>query len=192
MSALTVKKLCLNLSCWGLSCTQNCTYNIRAMNYLRTCVCLVFLVGVMAGCDVVAPVYSPSIGGYLGANITPKDTWVARGNLANPASAVDQDLSTAAISGYQYKEAELTIDLKKVCLFQTVIIEHGAAVGGHCRSVDISTSVDGKIFNNKYITPGTRRVTIASLPAPTLARYVCIKASRPGSNRWVIAEVYLQ
>ncbi|MCD4699375.1 MAG: discoidin domain-containing protein [Phycisphaerae bacterium] len=162
------------------------------MNYLRRCVCLVFLVGVMVGCDVVAPVYSPSTGGYLGANITPKDTWAARGDLANPAYAIDQDLSTAARSDYQYKGAELIIDLKKVCLFQTVIIEHGAAKGGHCRSVDISTSVDGKIFTNKYVAPGTRRVTIASLPAPTLARYVRLEASRPGRGRWAIAEIYIQ
>lgn len=146
----------------------------------------------MVGCDVVAPVYSPSTGGYLGANITPKDTWVARGSLANPAFAIDQDLATAARSDYQYEGAELIIDLKKVSLFQTVIIEHGAARDGHCRSVAITTSVDGKIFNNKYVAPGTRRVTIVSLPAPTLARYVRIEAARPGRDRWAIAEIYIQ
>lgn len=162
------------------------------MNYQRRYICLVFLVGVMVGCDVVAPVYSPSTGGYLGANITPKNTWAARGDLANPASAIDHDLSTAARSDYQYKGTELIIDLKKVCLFQSVIIEHGAARGGHCRSVNISTSVDGRIYNNKYIAPGTRRVTIISLPAPTLARYVRLEASSPGRSRWAIAEIYIQ
>ena len=162
------------------------------MSYLHKCIVLLFLTGVVVGCDVVAPIYNPSTGGYLGADITPKDTWTVRGDLANPAAAIDQDLATAARSNYQYRGAELIIDLKKVCLFQTVIIEHGAARSGHCRSVDVSTSVDGKIFNNKYVAPGTRRITIISLPAPTLARYVRIKAVKPGRSRWAIAEVYLQ
>ena len=162
------------------------------MSYLQKCIVLIFLAGAMVGCDVVAPVYTPSTGGYLGADITPKNTWSVRGNLANPSAAADEDLATAARSNYQYTGAELIIDLKKVCLFQTVIIEHGAARSGHCRSVDVSTSVDGKIFNNRYIAPGTRRLTIVSLPAPTLARYVRIKAVRPGRSRWAVAEVYLQ
>lgn len=162
------------------------------MNYLRKGIVLIFLAGVVVGCDVITPVYSPSTGGYLGADITPKNTWSVRGDLTNPAAAADEDLATAASSNYQYQGAELIIDLKKVCLFQTVIIEHGGAKSGHCRSVDVSTSVDGKIFNNRYIAPGTRRLTIVSLPAPTLARYVRIEAAKPGRSRWVIAEVYLQ
>ncbi len=162
------------------------------MNYLKKCIFLVFLAGVMVGCDVVAPVYRQSTGGYLGANITLKNTWSVRGDLANPAAAADEDLSTFARSNHGYTGAELIIDLKKVCLFQTVILEHGAARNGHCRKADISTSVDGKHFSNKYVVPGTRRVTIISLPAPTLARYVRIKVVRPGRSRWAIAEVYIQ
>ena len=162
------------------------------MSYLQKCIVLIFLVGVMVGCDVVVPVYTPSTGGYLGADITPKNTWSVRGSLANPAAVADEDLTTAARSSYQYTGAELIIDLKKVCLFQTVIIEHGAARSGHCRSISVSTSVDGKIFNNKYLSPGTRRVTIVSLPKAVLARYVRIKVVRPGRSRWAIAEVYLQ
>lgn len=162
------------------------------MNYLTKFICLVFLVGVMIGCDVVAPIYKPSTGGYLGADITPKNTWTVRSGLANPAAATDENLFTAARSNYGYAGAELIIDMKKVCLFQTIILEHGAAKNGHCREVDISTSVDGKKFSKKYVAPGTRRITIVSLPAPTLARYVRIKAVRPGRSRWSIAEVYIQ
>ncbi len=162
------------------------------MNYLKKCLCLVFLTGVMGGCEVVSPVYRQSTGGYLGADITPKNTWSVRGDLANPAAAADEDISTAARSNYGYTGAELIIDLKKVCLFQTVILEHGTAKSGHCREVDISTGVDGKNFSKKHVAPGTRRFTIISLPAPTLARYVRIKAVSPGRGRWYIAEVYIQ
>jgi hypothetical protein len=162
------------------------------MNYLKKCIFLIFLAGVMVGCDVVAPVYGPSTGGYLGANITPKNTWSVRGDLSNPSAASDEDISTFARSNHGYTGAELIIDLKKVCLFQTVILEHGADKSGHCREVDISTGLDGRTFSKKYVAPGTRRVTIISLPAPTLARYVRIKAVRPGKSRWSIAEVYIQ
>lgn len=176
---------------WGLSRPRICAYNAPAMNYLRKCTGLLLLLVVTVGCEVT-PIYKPTTGGYFGADITPKNTWSARGNLTNPAAAIDENLATAARSNYQYAGAELTIDLKRVCLFQTVIIEHGAARAGHCRSVDISTSIDGKTFSNRNTSPGTRRVTIVSLPKATLARYVRIKAARPGRSRWAIAEVYLQ
>ncbi len=162
------------------------------MKHLQKWVFLLLAAGGIIGCDVVAPIYIPTTGGYYSSNISPKIHWVARGDLANPAAAIDGNLSTTARSNNQYAGAEITIDMKRRCMFQTVIIEHGAARGGHCRSVGVSTSVDGKTFKDQHVAPGTRRVTIVSLPATRLARYLRLKAVKPGIGPWVIAEIYLQ
>ena len=145
----------------------------------------------LPGCGA-SPVYYPTTGGYLGADISPKGTWSAHGSLSNAAAATDGDLSTAARSDYNYRSAAITIDLKKACLFQTVIIDHGNAEHGHCRKVALATSLDGKIFIDRYAAPGTRRITILCTPGPVLARYVRLQAVAPGPRPWSIAEVYLQ
>ncbi len=156
--------------------------------FLATAIILVVIIG----CDAVFPIYRPTTGGYLGADITPKKTWTCWGNLDNPSAAVDEDLSTIAKSRHSPAGAEITIDLKRLCLFQSIIIEHGQAQMGYCQSLAVLTSVDGKRFTKQYVAPGARRVTIILLPAPTVARYVRLRLLKPGLERWAIAEVFLQ
>jgi len=145
----------------------------------------------LAGCGPV-PLYAPSAGGYLGPSITPRRRWVLSGTLAGPALAVDGDLLTAARAARDQLGAHLIIDLKEPCVFQSVIIDHGAAAGGHCRLVALDTSVDGTRWRRRYAAAGTRRVTVLCLPEVVLARYVRLRCVVPGPGRWTIAEVYLQ
>ena len=84
------------------------------------------------------------------------------------------------------------IDLKALCVFQTVILDHGADETEHCRLVGVATSIDGTTWVDRHSAPGTRRVTILSLPEVVIARYVRLRALAPGPAPWVIAEVYLQ
>lgn len=156
------------------------------------CVALLWASAGMIGCEGAPAIYTPTGGGYLGADISRKNSWSVRGNLANPPAAVDGNLATFARSGNSYRGAELTIDLKKVCLFQTVIIDHGSREHEHCRRTAVATSVDGAIFRDRYVAPGTRRLTILCLPGPVLARYLRLRAEAPGPRRWSIAEVYVQ
>jgi len=58
--------------------------------------------------------------------------------------------------------------------------------------VAVATSLDGEAFVERHQAPGTRRVTILSLPEPVLARYVRVRAARPGDQPWSLAEVFLQ
>ena len=87
---------------------------------------------------------------------------------------------------------ELTIDLKEMVLFQMVVIDHGRDEHGYCRRVGVATSADGEAFADRHPAPGTRRLTILSLPEPVLARYVRLRVVRPGPRPWSIAEVFLQ
>jgi len=146
----------------------------------------------LVGCGGPVPIYAPTTGGYLGASISPKRQWVAAGDLYGAPAAVDGNLTTAARSDYQYDGAELTIDLNAVCLFQTVVIDHGQQEHGHCRRVAVSTSLDGQAFTEQHQVAGTRRITILSLPKPVLARHVRLRAVRAGKQPWSIAEVFLQ
>ncbi len=146
----------------------------------------------MIGCEGAPAIYTPTGGGYLGAEISPKNSWAVRGHLANPPAAADGNLATFARSDYAYRGAELTIDLKKVCLFQTVIIDHGIHEHEYCPRTAVATSVDGAIFTDRLAAPGTRRVTVLCLPGPVLARYLRLRAEVPGPRPWSIAEVYVQ
>ncbi|KPK79280.1 MAG: hypothetical protein AMJ81_13510 [Phycisphaerae bacterium SM23_33] len=144
-----------------------------------------------AGCDPPR-LYTPTEGGYMGATITPKTTWIVRGNLSTPSAAADENLASIARSDYDYAGAHLTIDLGQPCMFQTVIIDHGREDRGHCRTVGVATSLDGRLWIGRHTGPGTRRVTILSLPQVVLARYVRIQAAQPGVQPWAVAELYLQ
>lgn len=128
----------------------------------------------------------------MGAKITPKRTWAARGDLSNPAAVADGLLVTVARSDYDYTGAELVIDLRQPCMFQTVVIDHGLEPQGHCRKVGVATSLDGKLWVDRYAGPGARRVTVLSLPEVVLARYVRLRAVQPGTRPWAVAEVFLQ
>ena len=163
------------------------------MNWLRR---LAVIAGVLAlpiaGCNHVGGIYRSTTGGYLGADISKKNTWLARGDLQNPSAAIDGDMATAARSDYDYSGATITIDLGRPCLFQTVIVDHGAGEHGHASTVAVSTSADGKNFIDRHVSPGKRRVTILCLPKPVLARYLRLWVKSPGVQPWNIAEIYLQ
>jgi len=145
----------------------------------------------VAGCGP-ASVYRPTRGGYFGASISDKSTWTLSGGLSNPALAADNNLATAARTGRQYTGAELVIDLHALCIFQTVILDHGTARDGYCRQVGVATSIDGTNWVDRYCGPGTRRVTVLSMPEVVMARYVRLRALAPSPRPWTIAEAYLQ
>ncbi len=152
----------------------------------------VLALGLLSGCDDVGQVYRPTTGGYLGTDISPKRTWLVTGELLDVTSAADSDFTTSARSDYEYSGATLTVDLRRVCLFQTVILEHGASEHGHPRKLAVATSIDGKTYTLRHTAPGKRRVTILSLPEPVLARYVRLRVVQPGPRPWNVAEIYLQ
>jgi hypothetical protein len=124
--------------------------------------------------------------------LSARTSWLAGGALSNAQAALDGDLSTAALSDYQYAGADITLDLQRPCLFQMVVLHHGKSEMGFARRVGVSTSLDGNIFIDRYVAPDLRRVATLSLPSPVLARYVRIKAIVPGSQPWSIAEIYLE
>ena len=162
------------------------------MNWLRR---LAVIAGVLAlpiaGCDHVGGIYRATTG-HLGADITPKKTWLAGGDLQNPSAAIDGDMTTAARSDYDYSGAAITIDLRRQCVFQTVVVDHGAGEHGHASTVAVATSADGENFIDRHVSPGKRRVTILCLPKPVLARYLRLRVTAPGVQPWNIAEIYLQ
>ena len=157
--------------------------------------CLALAAAVIAcgsgGCDPPV-IYRPWTGGTYGASITPRTTWRASGSIANPGNAVDDDLLTAASSGYQKAGGEIVIDLGKQCLFSLIIIDHGESQDGYARRVGVATSTAGKVYTERFTAPGSRRVTHVLLPKPTSARYVRLRVTTPGSRPWSVAEVYLQ
>lgn len=169
-------------------------YNVATMIVLRTLV----LGGVLAsvclagGCGQVGQIYSAVRDGPLGADISAKGGWQLGGDLYSPAAAADENLSTAARSDYEYTGAVLTVDLRQACLFQTIIIDHGSGEHGYAGKVSVATSIDGKVFVNQHVAPGTRRVTVLSLPQPVLARHVRLRAVTAGARPWNIAELYLR
>ena len=126
--------------------------------------------------------------------ITPKAKWAIYGDLLQIRHAIDGDTYTAAVekSYGRQKQSSFTIDLGRVCLFNTVVIDHGVDEFGYCRTVGVSSSTDGDSFKQCHSGPGTRRVTILSLPTATLARYVRVHCEVANPRPWSVAEVYLQ
>lgn len=122
--------------------------------------------------------------------VTPRATWKVSGSLAGAPKAVDDNLQSFASSGAA--GAQLTIDLGKWCLFNQVIVDHGPNEYGFPRRMAVLTSLDGSVFTQQHIVPGTRRITYATLPSPVLARYVRLQAVVQGDQPWSVAEVYLR
>lgn len=160
------------------------------MKYAK--LCIVFLTCSAATFSGCGPdeLYNPQ--NRAVAVVSPKKTWAIRGSIANLPAAIDGDLTTAARAEGYYAGTEITIDLKQTCVFQTVIIDHGADLMGHCRTVALSSSLDGKVFVDRYVAPGTRRVTILCLPNPVAARYIRLKAVVANTSPWNLAEIYIQ
>lgn len=151
----------------------------------------VFLACFATGCAAASPIYRDSQG-FVPNSVTPRSTWQASGGVIRPVDAIDGDFRTAAVSYRHYTGQAITVDLSKICLFQTVIIEHGKRDLGFTRTVEVATSTDGQTFQTAYVAPGTRRVTILSLPKPALARFLRLRALRAGQHPWALAEIYVQ
>jgi hypothetical protein len=123
--------------------------------------------------------------------MTPRGRWKASGDLQNPQKAIDGDVGTAAVSASRYDNAQLTIDLGKICHFSMVVVDHGTNEFGFCRRLAVLTSEDGVTFKNQAAVPGLRRATAVVLPEQVLARYVRLQAVAAGDRPWSVAEVYL-
>ena len=159
------------------------------MNGLR--IAMILAAAALGGCGT-EPIYRPTRGGYLGSAISDRSTWALSGTLSEASLAADNSLATAARSGEHSTGAELVIDLNALCVFQMVILDHGAAQQGHCRQVSVATSMDGTNWVDRHAGPGTRRVTVLSMPLAVMARYVRLRALAGDDQPWTIAEVYLQ
>lgn len=141
-----------------------------------------------SGCD---PVHN---GGpkFMGGNrLSLRSRWIVTGDLRNPQFAVDGNINTAAVSDVAYRNAALTIDLGKVCLFNMITVDHGSDEFGYCGKVALLVSDDGETFHPQIIVPGLRRVTTIVLVRQVLGRYVRLQAVVPGDRPWSIAEVHL-
>ncbi len=153
--------------------------------------CLVAAAALLgAGCTV-SDIQTPWIGGKFGAKIEPKKAWTASGNVTDAPAAIDGNLTTAARSSLRPAGAVLTIDLKKACLFQVVIIDHGEAQDGCARRVSVATSTGGSRYTDRHAAAGTRRLTYLLLPKPVVARYVRLTVVTPGGRPWSVGEVFI-
>lgn len=151
----------------------------------------IFLATLLVGCD--GQVYPPNGAKGPAAAISDRSLWRVSGDLRNIRSAIDGDVYTAAVSDFDYRNAVVTIDLGKPCLFNMIVIDHGSAgAGGYCRRVAVLTSNDGRNFTQCYSVAGTKRFTILNMITPVLARYVRLHAAVPGEKPWSIAEMYLK
>jgi hypothetical protein len=150
----------------------------------KLCLFALLVLTGMLGCEP-----DLSSGGYAGPKMTPRNTWGAGGTLPGAALAVDGDPRTAATSDNPRGSAELIIDLREPCEFESVIIDHGHNEMGFARKLAVATSMDGNTYLERYVGPDTRRVAILSLPGPVLARFVRIKVVTPGLQPWSVAEV---
>lgn len=151
------------------------------------------LAGVLlAGGCASGPLYAPTGPRAPASSVSGRGAWRLSGDLRRLGAATDGDVTTAAVSGEQHRGAELTVDLGKPCVFNTVVADHGARRTGFCRRLTVLTSLDGKRYRRRLSLPGTRRVTTACLLTPVLARYVRLRADVPGDQPWTIAELYVQ
>ncbi len=150
------------------------------------------LVAMAAGCD--------GANGYPegqhqpAADVTLRTRWTAHEvvNIVNAERAFDGNPSAAATTTRGYQGATLTIDLGKISQFNMIVLYHGAKEMGFARRVSVSISIDGKNFRKRFDGPGTRRVSIFSLVAPSLARYVRLEVTQPGTEPWSIGEIYVR
>ena len=144
------------------------------------------------GCGGIGGLYNHSDDRPAALALTAPSTWRLQGDVYHPERAADGDRDTTAVSGLSYRNATITIDLGKACLFNAIFIDHGPSEVGFCRTVAVLTSLDGKHFTRRHEGPGTRRVTSLCIIRPTLARYICLQAVRPGTEPWSLAEIYIQ
>ena len=128
------------------------------------------------------------------SDIAPRVEWTITGSpsMSNLPLALDGNMSTAATSGSNQSGAWVALDLGRVCLFNTVIVEHGLADEGFAGRVAVHTSMDGTNFTYRFTGPGNRGISYFSLVTPVLARYVRLEVSQPGAHVWSLAELNLR
>jgi len=149
----------------------------------------VFLAG---GCLVTAPPYRHTDAKPPAAAVSDAQTWRLEGDLNNLQHAVDGDISTAAVINPAYRNASITLDLGKPCLFNAIYIDHRPWPMGFCRKVAVLTSLDGKHFSRQHVGPGTRQITSLCIIKPVLARYIRLQVLRPGDRGWSLGEIYVR
>lgn len=137
-------------------------------------------------------IYSPNGGTLLPGGVSPNTEWRVSGDLPGLTRAIDGRLDTAALSGPEYRNATVTVDLARPCMFNMLILDHGHNPMGFPRRVAVLTSVNGVDFTPRCTVPGKRRVTTVLLPEFITARYVQFQVVEPGNRPWSLAEVLLQ
>jgi len=155
----------------------------------------IVLIGCVAfgsGCGITGNQYYHDGRRASASSISPPPSWRLSGRVPNVTLAVDNDRSTASVSSLVRSDTEITIDLQKACVFNTVHVHHGSMEDGYCARVAVLTSLDGVNFTLQQEVPGTKVVTTLMIIRPILARYVKVKALRQGPGAWSVAEIYLQ
>lgn len=164
--------------------------NMKHTHYFAMAALLVGAVCV--GCDIQPP--PPERRAVAGA-ISLSSTWRITsqgGGFKNLQSAIDGQTLTAAMTSEPYRGASITIDLGRKCLFNLIGILHGREEHGYARIVSVYTSLDGKSFEKRYTTAGTRAATYLPIFTPIRARYVRLVAEEAGPRPWTLSEIYLQ
>jgi len=114
------------------------------------------------------------------------------GQFQNLRSAIDNNQLTAAVSGRNYTNAFVTVDLGQLCFFNCISILHGENQDGYARQVAASISSDGQTFRHIKTVYGTRKVTYILLDQPVRARFLRLTAVRQNVHPWSISEIILQ
>jgi len=150
------------------------------------------LVGLCAaGCNP-SELYVGEQRSFAPGAITAKRRWRVSGGLGDVRAATDGSAETVAVSG-RNSNAALTIDLGEACMFNMVVVDHGASGrDGYAGRLAVSASIDGRNFTRLASVPGTRRVTLVNIITPHLARYVRLQVVGRGPEPWSVAEVHIQ
>lgn len=148
---------------------------------------------VPAGCEMEG--FDPNVDRAAPGVISSYREWTLTahgGEFRNLRAAVDGSQLTAAVSGRNYGNAVVTLDLGRSCYFNCVAMIHGDHPDGYPRQVSLATSHDGRTYTHQRTVYGTRKITYILLEQPVRARYLRFTAVRPGLQPWSIAEIFLQ
>lgn len=154
---------------------------------------LLFVVGLSAGCELEG--FDQTGGSVMPATIAPRKEWTikARGAVFHKIDkAIDSSKSSAAVSGRNYTNGTVTVNLGRTSYFNSVAILHGPNPGGYARQVALSTSLDGRRYTHQETVYGTRKVTYILLVQPVRARFIRFTAVRQGATPWSISQIFLQ
>ena len=163
----------------------------RGKIFLRVLVAVVAAIP-LCGCD---PVFNP-LGPRVNRDaISLPLVWKISsrgGKFKNLRGAIDGLAITKAETVGSYRGASITIDLRRPCIFNTVVLTHGDKPFGFAKTISLATSRDGKNFTQQITTYGTRKVTYINLLTSTTARYIRITVVKPGTEPWAISQIYFQ